>query len=101
MLIDPNSAKATRFQVGTVGWARGCSDDLVGTELHRYHHSASLSESKNYAATLAILDVLFGTFYYLPGRVPERLGVFEPDAYPDSNEFWRVMKLPFVSTDPI
>jgi sterol desaturase/sphingolipid hydroxylase (fatty acid hydroxylase superfamily) len=56
---------------------------------------------RNYAATLAILDVLFGTFYYRPGRVPERLGVFEPDAYPDSNEFWRVLKLPFVSTDPI
>ena len=80
---------------------KGCSDDLVGTELHRYHHSPSLSESNNYAATLAILDVLFGTFYYRPGRVPERLRVFEPDAYPDSNEFWRVMKLPFVSTDPI
>jgi hypothetical protein len=36
-------------------------------------------------------------FYYRPGRVPERLGVLDPGAYPDSNELWKVMKLPFVS----
>jgi len=70
---------------------------FVGTELHRYHHSARLDESKNYAATLSILDLAFGTFYYRPGRLPERLGVQDPGAYPDSNELWRVIKLPFVS----
>jgi len=35
------------------------------------------------------------SFYYRPGRVPERLGVLDPSAYPDSNELWKVMKLPF------
>jgi sterol desaturase/sphingolipid hydroxylase (fatty acid hydroxylase superfamily) len=70
---------------------------FVGTELHRYHHSARLSESKNYAATLSIIDLAFGTFYYRPGSLPERLGVLDPGAYPDSNELWEVMKLPFVS----
>jgi sterol desaturase/sphingolipid hydroxylase (fatty acid hydroxylase superfamily) len=70
---------------------------FVGTELHRYHHSARLDESKNYAATLSIRDLAFGTFYYRPGRLPERLGVQDPGAYPDSNELWKVMKLPFVS----
>ena len=70
---------------------------FVGTELHRYHHSANLAESKNYAATLSLLDLGFGTFYYRPGRVPERLGVLDPSAYPDSNELWKIMKLPFVS----
>ena len=70
---------------------------FVGTELHRYHHSANLSESKNYAATLSILDLAFGTFYYRPGRVPERLGVLDPSAYPDSNKLWKVMKVPFAS----
>src|SRR6266705_2446143 len=70
---------------------------FVGTELHRYHHSARLDESKNYAATLSILDLAFGTFYYRPGRLPERLGVQDLGAYPDSNELWRVIKLPFVS----
>src|SRR5207247_10960014 len=68
---------------------------LVGTELHRFHHSANLSESKNYAVTLSFLDVVFGTFYYRPGSLPERLGVVDPSAYPNSEEFWKVMKLPF------
>jgi sterol desaturase/sphingolipid hydroxylase (fatty acid hydroxylase superfamily) len=68
---------------------------FVGTELHRFHHSANLSESKNYAVTLSFIDMIFGTFYYRPGTLPERLGVVDPTAYPKSNEFWRVMRLPF------
>jgi sterol desaturase/sphingolipid hydroxylase (fatty acid hydroxylase superfamily) len=67
---------------------------LAGTELHRFHHSADLTESKNYAVTLSILDLIFGTFYYRPGTVPTRIGVLDPNAYPNSNEFWKVMKLP-------
>jgi Sterol desaturase len=70
---------------------------FVGTELHRFHHSAETSESKNYAATLSLFDIAFGTFYYRPGRVPQRLGVADQSAYPGSNEFWKVMKLPFTS----
>jgi sterol desaturase/sphingolipid hydroxylase (fatty acid hydroxylase superfamily) len=68
---------------------------LVGTELHRFHHSADLSESKNYAVTLSFLDILFGTFYYRPGALPKRLGVVDPSVYPKSNEFWKVIALPF------
>jgi len=68
---------------------------FVGTELHRFHHSANLSESKNYAVTLSFIDIIFGTFYYRPGTLPERLGVVDPGAYPLSNDFWKVMKLPF------
>jgi hypothetical protein len=37
--------------------------------------------------------MLFGTFYYRPGSLPERLGVVDPNAYPKSNEFWNVMNL--------
>jgi sterol desaturase/sphingolipid hydroxylase (fatty acid hydroxylase superfamily) len=70
---------------------------FVGTELHRYHHSAEISESKNYAATLSVIDIVFGTFYYRPGRAPERLGVMDPARYPDSNEFWKVMRLPLAT----
>ena len=68
---------------------------FVGTELHRFHHSANLSESKNYAVTLSFIDIMFGTFYCRPGTLPERLGVVDPNAYPKSNEFWKVMMLPF------
>jgi sterol desaturase/sphingolipid hydroxylase (fatty acid hydroxylase superfamily) len=68
---------------------------FVGTELHRFHHSANLPESKNYAVTLSFLDILFGTFYYKPGTLPERIGVVDPTAYPKSNELLKVMMLPF------
>jgi sterol desaturase/sphingolipid hydroxylase (fatty acid hydroxylase superfamily) len=68
---------------------------FVGTELHRFHHSANLDESKNYAVTLSFVDLLFGTFVYRPGVLPERLGVANPGAYPDSTEFWSIMRLPF------
>jgi sterol desaturase/sphingolipid hydroxylase (fatty acid hydroxylase superfamily) len=68
---------------------------FVGTELHRYHHSARMEESKNYAVTLSLLDVLFGTFRYRPGRAPARLGVEDPKLYPDSKQWWGVMQIPF------
>lgn len=68
---------------------------LTGTELHRYHHSTDPEMAKNYAVTLPILDILFGTFRYRPGVAPERLGVMEPAQYPESYEVLRVMLLPF------
>jgi sterol desaturase/sphingolipid hydroxylase (fatty acid hydroxylase superfamily) len=68
---------------------------FVGTELHRFHHSANLDESKNYAVTFSFIDILFGTFYYRPGKIPARIGVVAPSIYPNSNEFWKVMGLPF------
>jgi sterol desaturase/sphingolipid hydroxylase (fatty acid hydroxylase superfamily) len=70
---------------------------FAGTELHRFHHSADISESKNYAVTLSFLDIIFGTFYYRPGYLPERLGVTGSSSYPGSNEFWKVMMLPLIS----
>jgi len=68
---------------------------FMGTELHRYHHSAALSEGKNYAAVVTIWDQLFGSFDYHPGSVPESLGVHEREAYPGSDEILSVMALPF------
>jgi sterol desaturase/sphingolipid hydroxylase (fatty acid hydroxylase superfamily) len=68
---------------------------FVGPELHRYHHSADPSEARNYGAALPIFDLLFGTFVYRPGIFPERIGVAEPAVYPRSEQFWKVMWLPF------
>ena len=45
--------------------------------------------------TFSFLDVIFGTFAYRPDELPERLGVAEPTAYPRSNQFWRIMLIPF------
>lgn len=68
---------------------------FIGTETHRYHHSADQSESGNYGNTLAIWDQVFGTFVYRPGINPKELGVTEPRLYPDSNNVIAVLALPF------
>jgi sterol desaturase/sphingolipid hydroxylase (fatty acid hydroxylase superfamily) len=68
---------------------------FIGTETHRYHHAADPKVSGNYGNTLAIWDILFGTFVYRPGVAPERLGVYDQAAYPDSNDLIGVITLPF------
>jgi len=73
---------------------------FVGTELHRYHHSAEINESKNYGATLSIYDQLFGTFVYHPGTPPAQLGVVEPSGFPDYDQTLAVLKLPFLKQGP-
>ncbi len=73
---------------------------FAGTELHRYHHSADFSEAKNYGSFLIIWDLVFGTFVYKPGKLPERLGVDDAVAYPESNEILKVLALPFKKNEP-
>ncbi|NRA88010.1 MAG: sterol desaturase family protein [Rhizobiales bacterium] len=68
---------------------------FIGPELHRYHHSASMSEAKNYGAVLSIYDLIFGTFIYHPNVAPNRLGVFGKSALPAYEKFWKVIILPF------
>lgn len=68
---------------------------FVGPELHRYHHSARIDESKNYGATLSIFDVLLGTFVYHPGVPPKDLGVFPETALPGYENTLAVLKMPF------
>ena len=67
---------------------------FVGTELHRYHHSADVAEAKNFGTVIPCWDLVFGTFLYRPGRVPAALGAGD-GGYPRSGEFWKVMALPF------
>lgn len=67
---------------------------LVGTELHRYHHSADPGEGRNFAAVVSIWDLLFGTFQYKPGQAPARLGVADPARYPRDRQLLQVFALP-------
>lgn len=68
---------------------------LMGTELHRYHHSADPAEAKNFSAVFTLWDQLFGTFYYRPGVVAQQLGVQHPAQYPQDRELLKVLALPF------
>ena len=71
---------------------------LVGTELHRYHHSADIHEAKNYGVLTPFWDLVFGTFVYRPRQLPAAIGVFEPERYPNSNDLGAVLMLPFKKT---
>jgi hypothetical protein len=75
-----------------VGWLNYV---LVGTELHRYHHSADAAEAMNYGAVVPFWDILFGTFVYRPDAPPRALGVDSPSEYPADREILRVLGLPF------
>jgi len=75
-----------------VGWLNYL---LVGNELHRYHHSADVSEAKNYGAVVPLWDIAFGTFVYRPGIAPRRLGVDNPSRYPAERQILRVLGLAF------
>lgn len=71
---------------------------FVGPELHRYHHSAEMSEAQNYGATLSVWDQVFGTFVYRPGEVPRDLGTDPKAALPAYNRMLSVLALPFRRT---
>ena len=102
--VSPDAVFAASLVIGIQGLVSHCNVDLragwfnhvfSGAELHRYHHSADVEEAKNFAVALSLLDVMFGTFVYRPGSIPNRLGVANPSAYPRASEFWRVMLMPF------
>jgi sterol desaturase/sphingolipid hydroxylase (fatty acid hydroxylase superfamily) len=102
--VSPEALFAATAIIALQGLVSHCNVDLragwfnylfAGTELHRYHHSANTSEGQNYAVALSLLDVIFGTFVYNPEKLPDRLGVAEPQVYPQSRQFWRVMAIPF------
>lgn len=66
---------------------------LIGTETHRYHHAAE--ESGNFGSAVPTWDILFRTFVYEPRRVPERIGLIDPNSYPDPKRFHAALAWPF------
>jgi len=60
---------------------------------HRWHHT-TLEEglNKNFASNFPILDLLFGTFYMPPGKLPQDFGCGEHD-FPEG--FWAQFIYPF------
>jgi sterol desaturase/sphingolipid hydroxylase (fatty acid hydroxylase superfamily) len=67
---------------------------LVGTETHRFHHSAE--DRGNYSSAMILWDLVFGTFIYEPSRVPNRLGLDHPADYPDPRRFHTTLAWPLL-----
>lgn len=64
-----------------------------GPEVHRWHHSRTISESNNnYAHSFVVWDLVFGTYFRPKSRVVETLGLLDP-AYPRG--FWQQLYAPF------
>ncbi|MCA3746913.1 MAG: sterol desaturase family protein [Phenylobacterium sp.] len=64
-----------------------------GPEVHRWHHSRTISESNNnYAHSFVVWDLVFGTYFHPKSRVVETLGLLDP-AYPRG--FWQQLYAPF------
>jgi sterol desaturase/sphingolipid hydroxylase (fatty acid hydroxylase superfamily) len=68
---------------------------FIGPETHRYHHSADPAEARNFGNTLAIFDLVFGTFVYHPGVPPVTLGVAASARMPPYDRILAVLALPF------
>lgn len=53
---------------------------LASPVFHRWHHTGvDRGGERNFAANFPVIDLLFGTFYMPPGRLPDDYGVTERD----------------------
>ncbi len=92
LMINGMHGLISHFNVDVrMGWLNYI---FVGPELHRYHHSARIEESKNYGSTLSIYDVIFGTLVYRPGIAPKDLGVMPEVNLPKYEDTFAVLALP-------
>lgn len=65
---------------------------------HRWHHTTEKEGlDRNFASTFPFLDLLFGTFYLPPGKLPEHFGNGEAD-FPE--DFWGQFLHPFRKAKP-
>jgi sterol desaturase/sphingolipid hydroxylase (fatty acid hydroxylase superfamily) len=64
-------------------------------EIHRWHHSTRVEEgNKNYGAILSIFDVIFGSYYNVPGKSPEVIGMVHEEGYP-IHDYFAQLAIPF------
>jgi hypothetical protein len=49
---------------------------------------------------LPVWDLLFGSFYYRPAELPDRLGLQTPELYPRDTQLGKIIALPFRGERP-
>ncbi len=97
LVITTFQGLVSHFNIDSrVGWLNYV---LVGTELHRYHHSATNSKAKNFGVVVSIWDQLFGTFHYDPKNIPDKLGLSIDDNanYPSDSNVIRILLFPLLN----
>jgi sterol desaturase/sphingolipid hydroxylase (fatty acid hydroxylase superfamily) len=94
VVLGPFTVVHSAFVHANLNWTLGpLRYVLAGPVFHRWHHTAAeVGGEKNYAATFPILDVIFGTFYMPPARLPADYGIADK-SFPAS--FGEQMLYPF------
>lgn len=70
---------------------------FLSPEHHRFHHSTSVEEAKNFAVLLTFWDKVFGTYVYKENGVPKDIGVENSEEYPKPFEIIKSLVFPFTS----
>jgi sterol desaturase/sphingolipid hydroxylase (fatty acid hydroxylase superfamily) len=93
-VLQPFNVCYSAMVHANLNWTFGPLRHLLASPVfHRWHHTSHAEGGdKNFAATFPILDVIFGTFWMPPGRLPEQFGNGEKD-FPD--DFWGQFLHPF------
>ncbi|MCP5170262.1 MAG: sterol desaturase family protein [Hahellaceae bacterium] len=88
---------AGSFQHANIKLAHGPLNYIFSTnELHRWHHSAKISEgNNNYGAIFCIWDWMFGSYYKNLQGKPEIVGIYGEQFYPMNNYFKQLL-VPFL-----
>jgi sterol desaturase/sphingolipid hydroxylase (fatty acid hydroxylase superfamily) len=94
ILLAPFNVAMSAFVHANLNWTMGPLKYVIaGPVFHRWHHTdVARGGEKNFAPTLPILDVIFGTFYMPEGVLPDAFGV-DDEHFPDS--FLAQMFYPF------
>jgi sterol desaturase/sphingolipid hydroxylase (fatty acid hydroxylase superfamily) len=80
VFLGPFNIAHSVFVHANLKWTLGPFKYVIaGPVFHRWHHtSVERGGEKNFAPTLPVLDLLFGTFYMPKDEVPDAYGVAEP-----------------------
>ena len=69
---------------------------LTSPNYHHWHHAADkVAYDKNFATMFPIFDLMFGTYYYPQGRLPEKYGLSEQEHAAFPKTFGKQLLYPF------
>jgi sterol desaturase/sphingolipid hydroxylase (fatty acid hydroxylase superfamily) len=94
VVLTPFNLAYSAMVHANLNWTFGPLRYLFASPVfHRWHHTTQEEGlDKNFASTFPLLDVIFGTFYMPPGKLPEQFGNGDPD-FPEG--FWGQFIHPF------
>lgn len=84
MILAPLNVVWSSMVHANLNWTFGPLRFLLASPVfHRWHHTLEAEgRNKNFAPTFPFLDLLFGTFYMPPGKLPQHFGNGE-DEFPE------------------